>query len=198
MHYINNMVIRLCSHAEQFVRPEVSIAGTEVSANAPRGRDKCKFANNSLLYFDAPYNACDFISRENGSETSDKNYEDGMPSEIRACKLDEGKIYDCHAEASCVSASCKYKRATRNKPREKTVKSYHVSSKDQSESRCRSNRMRKRTRCQTPEGIIIDLSNDLAGTKRGGIKISVISMHNFTSNTRFVAISKRGFASKQR
>lgn len=167
----------------------------ELPADLLRSNENREYENSPLLYSDATYNVRDFISQED-NESLDKSYGDGSPNEICAFKLDQGKIdelaNDYRAE-TCVSSS---RESTIQKEScEETVKSDGTPSRNEDESRCKSNRKRK-TR-KMPEGVIIDLSNDVYGTSRSGINISVISMHNLVSEMKFVAVPKYEFSFKQ-
>lgn len=167
----------------------------ELPVDLPQGRNKNRrYVNSPFLFSDATYNVRDFISQEN-NESLDKSYGDGSPNEICAFKLDHGKIdelaNDYRAE-TCVSSS--RESAIQKESCKETVKSDGTPSRNEDESRCKSNRKRK-TRRKMSEGVIIDLSNRVYGTSHGSIKISVISMHNLISEMKFVAVSpKYGFS----
>lgn len=144
--------------------------------------------NNLLLYSDPAYSVRGFISREDDTELPDKSYGDS-PNEICTFKLDQGKIdelaNDYCSEITCVSSN--RESTIQNEPYEKMVKNDGTSSRnEEDESRYKSNRGRK-TRRKIPKGIIIDLSNDVYGTSRGGVKISVISIHNLVPEAKFFA-----------
>lgn len=166
---------------------------TELSADLLQARNEsCRYENSPLLYSDATYNVRDFISQEN-NESLDKSYGDGSPNEICVFKLDQEKIdelaNDYRAE-TCVSSS--RESAIQKKSCKEAVKSDDTPSRNEDESRrCKSNRKRK-TRRKMPDGVIIGLSNDVCGTSRGGIKISIISMHNLVPEMKFVAVPKYG------
>ncbi|XP_071637425.1 LOW QUALITY PROTEIN: uncharacterized protein [Temnothorax longispinosus] len=154
------------------------------------GNENRKYENSPVLYSNATYNVRDFISQED-NESLDKSYEDGSPNEICAFKLDQGKIDELandYRVETCVSSS--RESSIQKKSCKETVKSDGTLSRNENESRCKSNRKRK-TRRKIPEGVIIDFSNDVYGTSRGGIKISVISMHNLVSEMKFVTIPKK-------
>lgn len=162
-----------------------------------------KYENGPLLYSDATYNVHDFISQE-GNESLDKSYGDGSPNEICAFKLDQEKIDELandYRVETCVSSS--RESLIQKESCKETVKSDGFSlkggsgplSRNEDESRCKSNRKRK-TRRKMPEGIIIDFNNDVYGISRGGIKISVISTHDLMSEMKFVAIPKYEFSFK--
>jgi len=150
-------------------------------------------AGNPLPYPDTAYDVLDFpVLGEEESESPDKNYGDDIPGEMYTPNLDEGGIDDCagdcHAETG---SSQEYEQAMRNEPREETVESDHAPSRgNPGKSRCRWNCRRKRRRCRTPDGIVIDVDNDITGARRSGFKISVISVHNLAPDTRFVATQK--------
>lgn len=168
----------------------------ELSADLPHSANESRgYENSPLLYSDATYNVRDFILQED-NESLDKSYGDGSPNEICPFKLDRGKIdelaNDYRAE-TCVSSS--RESSIQKESCKETVKSDGALSRNEDESRCKSNPKRKAHR-KMPDGIIIDLSNDVYGTSRGGIKISVISMHNPVSEMKFVAIPKYGFSFK--
>jgi len=154
-----------------------------------------RYENNPLLYSDATYNVRDFISQKD-NESLDKSYGNESPNEICSFKLDQEKIdelaNDYQAE-TCVPFS--HENAIQKKSCKETVKNDSIPSRNEKESRCKSNRKRK-TRRKMPKGVIIDLSNDIYGTFRGGIKISVISMHNLVPEMKFVAIPKYGSSFK--
>ncbi|XP_067215263.1 uncharacterized protein [Linepithema humile] len=98
-----------------------------------------------------------------------------------------------HTPAEIQRTSPTRESAIQNEPYERTVKSDGTSSRNEDESRCKSNRGRK-TRRKMPDGVIIDLSNDVYGTSRGGrIKFNVISMHSLVPEAKFLA--KYGFFS---
>lgn len=170
----------------------------ELSADLLRSNENREYENSPLLYSDVTYNIRDFISQED-NESLDKSYGDGSPNEICAFKLDQGKIdelaNDYRAE-TCVSSS--RESAIQKESCEKTVKNDDTLSRNEDESRCKSNRKRK-TRRKMPKGVIIDLSNDVYGTFRSDIKISVISMHNLVPEMKFVTVPKYEFKySKQK
>lgn len=147
------------------------------------------------------YNVHDFISQE-GNELLDKSYGDGSPNEICAFKLDQEKIDELandYSVETCVSSS--RESLIQKESCKEMVKSDGFSlkrgsgtlSRNEDESRCKSNRKRK-TRRKMPEGIIIDFNNDVYGISRDGIKISVISMHDLMSEVKFVTIPKYEFS----
>ncbi|XP_039302194.1 uncharacterized protein LOC105200742 isoform X2 [Solenopsis invicta] len=164
-------------------------------ADLLRAENETRVCENSplLLYPDATYNVRDFISRED-NESLDKSYGDGSRNEICAFKLDQGKIdelaNDYRAE-TCVSFS--RESAIQKESCEEAVKSDGTPSRNEDESRCKSNRRRK-TRRRLPDGVIIDLSNDVCGTSRGGMRISVISMNNLVPDMKFVATPKKQYS----
>ncbi|XP_011692985.1 PREDICTED: uncharacterized protein LOC105453028 [Wasmannia auropunctata] len=186
----NEIPSAVTCHTEQLIRPEVSTV--ELPADLPRGGNKSRrYENSPLLNSDATYNVRDFITQED-NESLDKSYGDGSPNEICAFKLDQGKIdelsaNDYHAE-TCVSSS--RESAIQKESRKETVKNDGALSRNEDESRCKSNRKRK-TRRKMPDGVVIDLSNDIYGMSRGGIKISVISMYNLVPEMKFIAVPKK-------
>lgn len=164
----------------------------EPPADLPQsGNESRRCEKSSLLYSDAMYNVRDFISQED-NESLDKSYGDGSSNEICPFKLDQGEI-DEHANdyraETCVSSS--RESSIQKESCKETVKSDGTLSRNEDESRCKSNRKRK-THRRMPEGIIVDFSNDVYAISRGGIKISVISRHNLVSEVKFVAAPKYG------
>ncbi|XP_036139034.1 uncharacterized protein LOC105833131 [Monomorium pharaonis] len=158
------------------------------------GNESREYENCPLLYSDAIYNVRDFISRED-NESLAKSYGDGSPNEICVFKLDQGKIdelaNDYHAE-TCVP-SFSHESAIQKESCEEAVKSDGAPSRNEDESRCKSNRKRK-TRRKMPDGVIIDLSGDVCSTLRGGMKISIISMHNPIPEMKFVTLPKKQYS----
>ncbi|XP_018402595.1 PREDICTED: uncharacterized protein LOC108779635 [Cyphomyrmex costatus] len=150
------------------------------------GNESRRYKNNPLLYSDVR----DFISRED-NESLDKSYGDGSSNEICAFKLDQGKIDEFanyYRSETCVSSS--RESAIQKESYKETIKNDSTLSRNEDESRCKSNRKR-RTRHKMPDGVIIDLSNDVYGTSRGGIKISIISTHNLMPKMKFVTVPKK-------
>jgi len=183
---INNTIIRFCSQLNQLLaQPEASIADIEIPPAALEDENG-ESADSPLPsgVSDSP------MSQEEENESSDKNYEDEMSVERYASNSDEDKVYDCAGDRRAeTSSSQQYEQATRNESCEETVKSEHAPSRDNpGKSRCKWNCSRKRTHWRTPNGIVIDVDTDIAGTKRSGFKISVISVHNLAPDARFVAI----------
>jgi len=166
------------------------MANVEIPAAEDENRGS---ADNPLPHSDATYGVLNFpVSREEASKSPNKNYGNNTPGEMCASNPDEDRIDDCAGDCHTETGSSQqYEQATRNEPREETIESDHAPSRNNpGKSRCRWNCRRKRTRHRTPDGIVIDVDNDIAGTKRSGFKISVISVHNLAPDTRFVVIPK--------
>jgi len=190
----NPLVYRFSSshHAEQLVRPE--ILTTELPTDLPQDGNKSrKYKNNPLLYSDATYNVRDFISQED-NELLDKSYGDGSLNEICAFKLDQGKIDELANDYSETCVSSNHESAIQKESCKETVKNDRTFSKNEDESQCKLNRKRK-THRKIPDGVIIDLSNNVYGTSRGGIKISIIPTHNLVPKMKFVAVPRYKFFS---
>ncbi|KYN22963.1 hypothetical protein ALC57_04746 [Trachymyrmex cornetzi] len=178
-------------HAEQLIQPEILTA--ELSTDLPQDGKKSRgYKNSPLLYSGATYNVRDFISQED-NKSLDKSYGDGSSNEICAFKLDQGKIDELANDYSETCASSSRESAIQKESCKETVKNNRTLSKNEDESQCKSNRKRK-TRRKMPDGVIIDLSNDVYGISRGGIKISIISAHNLVPEMKFVAVPKKQYS----
>ncbi|XP_011057476.1 PREDICTED: uncharacterized protein LOC105147862, partial [Acromyrmex echinatior] len=182
-------------HAEQLIRPEILTAElpTDLSQD---GNKSCRYKNSPFLYSGATYNVCDFISQED-NKPLDKSYGDGSLNEICAFKLDQGKIDELANDYSETCVSSRRENTIQKESCKETVKNDRTPSKNEDESQCKSNRKRK-TRDKIPDGMIIDLSNNIYDTSRGGIKINIISTHNLVPEMKFVAVPKKQYSTWNR
>ncbi|EGI58561.1 hypothetical protein G5I_13332 [Acromyrmex echinatior] len=108
-----------------------------------------------------------------------------------------GKIDELANDYSETCVSSRRENTIQKESCKETVKNDRTPSKNEDESQCKSNRKRK-TRDKIPDGMIIDLSNNIYDTSRGGIKINIISTHNLVPEMKFVAVPRKQYSTWNR
>ncbi|XP_018353038.1 PREDICTED: uncharacterized protein LOC108754884 isoform X1 [Trachymyrmex septentrionalis] len=190
-HLLMNEIPFTTHHAQQLIQPEIPTA--ELLTNLPQdGKKSRRYKNSPFLYSDATYNVRDFISQED-NESLDESYGDGPSNEICAFKLDQRKIDELANDYSETCVSSSRESAIQKESCKETVKNDRTLSKNEDESQCKSKRKRK-TRRKIPDGVIINLSNNVYGISRGDIKISIISKHNLVPEMKFVAVPRKQYS----
>lgn len=86
--YARRCIFFFSSHAEQFIRPEVSVSLMDVSYDIENNRQ----TNIPVSYSSTKCNIHHLISLKNNDELSDERYEVDSPDEICISKLDQQKI----------------------------------------------------------------------------------------------------------